>query len=84
MRERNIRVELSLTVAGSGSTLVKIKEGEMENSEAGIKWLVGNTGGWTNFLACLKAWLEYGINLRKGSFDYLKNSGISKEDENAG
>jgi hypothetical protein len=23
-----------------------------------------------NFLACLKAWLEYGINLRKGAFDH--------------
>lgn len=30
------------------------------------------TGGWSNFPACLKAWLEYGINLRKGAFDFLK------------
>ena len=31
-----------------------------------------NTEGWANFLACLKAYLEYGINLRKGAFDFLK------------
>jgi hypothetical protein len=43
----------------------------MENSAAGIKWLQGNRGGWANFLACLKAWMEYGINLRKGAFDYM-------------
>ena len=30
------------------------------------------TEGWANFLACLKAYLEYGINLRKGAFDYMK------------
>lgn len=33
---------------------------------------MGNTDGWANFLACLKAYLEYGINLRKGAFDFLK------------
>jgi len=32
---------------------------------------MGNTGGWANFLACLKAYLEYGINLRKDSFDFM-------------
>jgi uncharacterized protein YndB with AHSA1/START domain len=81
---KELKVEIMLSDLNDGSTLVKITEGSMENNEAGIKWLTGNTGGWANFLACLKAWLEYGINLRKGSFDYLKNSGISKEDENAG
>ena len=44
----------------------------MENNEAGINWLRGNTEGWTNFRACLKAYLEYGTNLRKGTFDFLK------------
>jgi hypothetical protein len=31
----------------------------MKNDEAGIKWLQGNNAGWANFLACLKARLEY-------------------------
>ena len=44
----------------------------MENNEAGLKWLSGNSFGWSNFLSCLKAYLEYNINLRKGAFDFMK------------
>ncbi len=54
------------------TTLVEVTEKGMDNTEAGIKWLKSNTGGWANFLACLKAYLEYGINLRKGAFDYMR------------
>lgn len=67
-----LQVEISLVPAGSESTLVKISEKGRENDEAGIAWLMGNTEGWANFLACLKAYLEYGINLRTGAFDFLK------------
>lgn len=63
-------VEIQLTERSDGSTIVKISEKEMENDEKGIAWLKGNTEGWANFLACLKAYLEYGINLRKGAFLY--------------
>ena len=69
---KELLVEMALTPKGSNSTLVTITEKSMENDEAGIKWLKGNTEGWANFLACLKAYLEYGINLRKGGFDFLK------------
>lgn len=62
---------MNLTPIDSTSTLVTITEKSMEKNEAGIKWLKGNTEGWANFLACLKAYSEYGINLRKGGFDYL-------------
>lgn len=61
-------VEIKLKTMDDG-TFVTITEKGVENSEAGIKWLKSNTEGWANFLACLKAWLEYGINLRKGAFD---------------
>jgi hypothetical protein len=27
---------------------------------------MGQVEGWTHFLCCLKAYLEYGINLRTG------------------
>lgn len=65
-------VEMILTpVKANQCTLVKIIEKSRENNEAGIKWLKGNTAGWANFLACLKAYLEYGINLRKGAFDFM-------------
>ena len=65
-------VEMTLTPADGDATVVTITEKSMTNDEAGIKWLMGNTGGWANFLACLKAYLEYGINLRKGAFDFMK------------
>lgn len=55
------------------STIIRINEGKMKNNEQGIVWLARNTEGWANFLACLKAYLEFGINLRKGGFDYLGN-----------
>jgi uncharacterized protein YndB with AHSA1/START domain len=65
-------VEITLIAKGSNDTHVTITEKSRDNDEAGIKWLKGNTEGWANFLACLKAWLEYGINLRKGAFDFAK------------
>ena len=64
-------VEMTLTPRAGNATLVNVTEKSMNNDEAGIKWLKGNTEGWANFLACLKAYMEYGINLRKGGFDYM-------------
>ena len=68
-------VEMTLTARAVSSTLVTITEKSRANDEAGIKWLKGNTEGWANFLACLKAYLEYGINLRKGAFDFMSDKG---------
>ena len=68
-------VEMTLTPKGNSSTLVTVTEKSRNNDEAGINWLKGNTEGWANFLACLKAYLEYGINLRKGAFDFMKDKG---------
>lgn len=67
----DLLVEMTLTARDSGSTVVRITEKSMELDDAGLKWLQGNTQGWANFLACLKAYLEYGINLRKGAFDFM-------------
>ncbi len=69
---RMLLVEMRLEPV-DGSTVVRITEGKMECDEAGLKWLVGNTEGWANFLACLKAYLEYGVNLRKGAFDFMRS-----------
>jgi uncharacterized protein YndB with AHSA1/START domain len=69
---KDLLVEIKLSTVGDNFTLLKISEKSMENNEAGLKWLSGNSFGWSNFLACLKAYLEFGINLRKGSFDFMK------------
>jgi uncharacterized protein YndB with AHSA1/START domain len=62
-------VEITLTPKENNSTFVVVTEKRRKNDESGIKWLKSNTEGWANFLACMKAYLEFGINLRKGAFD---------------
>jgi uncharacterized protein YndB with AHSA1/START domain len=66
-------VEMTLSSGNNNSTVVTITEKSRNNDEAGIKWLMSNTAGWANFLACLKAFLEYGINLRKGASDFMSD-----------
>lgn len=67
------KVEMRLEKVEDSKTLVKITEGKMQANENGILWFGRNTEGWANFLASLKAYLEYGINLRKGAFDFMKS-----------
>jgi uncharacterized protein YndB with AHSA1/START domain len=69
--KKDLLVEIKLDSMNNNSTLVTISEKSMQNDETGINWLKSNTEGWANFLACLKAYIEYGINLRKGGFDFL-------------
>ncbi len=71
-KENILLVEMTFLEMPGNSTLLRITEGTMEKNDAGIKWLGQNTEGWANFLASLKAYLEYDINLRKGAFDFLK------------
>ena len=68
---KELFVEITLIQRKDNSTLVNITEKSMNNDETGIKWMKGNTEGWANFPACLKAYLEYGINLRKGAFEFM-------------
>ena len=61
-------VEIALT-RKNNATFATVTEKSRPNDETGIKWLKSNTEGWANFLACLKAYFEYGINPCKGAFD---------------
>lgn len=66
-------VEITLEEAEEGNaTVVTVTEKSKENTPDGLRWLKSNTEGWANFLACLKAWAEYGINLRLGAFDFMR------------
>ena len=62
-------IEINLQAVADDITFITITEKSKANNEAGIKWLKSNTEGWANFLACLKAWMEYGVHLRKGAFN---------------
>lgn len=65
-------VTILLEAQPDQSTVLTVTEGEKEFNEKNLKWALGNTEGWANFLACMKAYLEYGIQLRKGAFDFMR------------
>jgi uncharacterized protein YndB with AHSA1/START domain len=65
----NTLVEMKLRVVENNCTFISITEKSKPNNENGITWLKRNTEGWANFLACLKAWMEYGVHLREGAFN---------------
>jgi uncharacterized protein YndB with AHSA1/START domain len=66
------RVTIKLEAYTNNSTIIRVNEGGKENNEANLQWLMQNTGGWANFLACMKAYLEYGVQLRKGAYDFMQ------------
>lgn len=71
--DNDTTVTISLEEQLDKSVVVRVTEGEKELDEKSLKWYGGNTEGWANFLACLKAYLEHGINLRIGAFEFMRN-----------
>ena len=65
-------VNIVLEAQSDKSTVVSVTENGKELNEENLKWLISNTAGWSNFLACLKAYLEYGVHLRKGAYDFMR------------
>jgi uncharacterized protein YndB with AHSA1/START domain len=59
-------VEMTFKTLDGGDTMVQVVEGGWRDDEAGRKSSYGNAGGWMHMMACLKAYLEYGVNLRAG------------------
>jgi uncharacterized protein YndB with AHSA1/START domain len=59
-------VEIDLTPADERATVVTVTEMGWPNDTQGISRLAEQTQGWVHFLCCLKAFLEFGINLRAG------------------
>ena len=60
------KVEMTFEVLDGGDTMVRINESGWREDAVGVKASYGNAGGWMHMLCCLKAYLEYGINLRAG------------------
>ncbi len=65
---RTNRVEMCFTALDDTATQLSIREAGWSESQQGLDASYMNCMGWTQMLCCLKAWLEYGINLRKGFF----------------
>ena len=66
-------VEITLEELIENSTVVRvIEKSYKEMNDDTIAWAIENASGWGNFLASLKAYLEYGIQLRKGAFEFMR------------
>ncbi|MEH7443520.1 SRPBCC domain-containing protein [Bacillus sp. JJ1122] len=59
------RVKITLEQAGK-KTVVKIYETGWESNEEGIQRYGQQIEGWVDMVTCMKAYLEFGINLRAG------------------
>jgi uncharacterized protein YndB with AHSA1/START domain len=60
------KVTISFTADGENTTVVTINESKFPMDDDGVKRALGQNAGWTYTLCCLKAYLQYGINLRVG------------------
>lgn len=54
------------------ATTITVTESGWAASEKGREASYGNLAGWTHMICALKAYLEYGINLRKGAYLHYK------------
>lgn len=66
--EYNTTVEMVFEPLEDNSTFVKISESGWKETEEGLKSSYSNCQGWMHMSCSLKAYIEYGINLRQGSF----------------
>lgn len=60
------RIEMAFMPIDAGNTMVQITESGWPQDEKGLALSHGNAGGWMHMMSCMKAKLEYGINLREG------------------
>ncbi len=60
----DVLVSMEFEALGDNSTMLSISESGWRTDEEGLKGSHDNCGGWTHMGMCLKAFLEYGIDLR--------------------
>jgi len=65
------RVEMNFEKSGPEETIVRISETGWRENQADLTSSYLNCMGWTQMMCCLKAFVEYDINLRKGAFEGL-------------
>jgi uncharacterized protein YndB with AHSA1/START domain len=59
-------VAIELDDTDDGGTLVQIEDGDWPADSEGIERYGGQSQGWADMAACLKAYLLFGVNLRTG------------------
>ena len=66
--EGTTQVRIEFEPLDERSTMVRIAEGSWRATQDGLDRSYGNCMGWTQMIACMKVYLEHGINLRDGYF----------------
>jgi len=61
-------IEMTFRQLDDGGTFVTISETGWHEDEPGRKQSYSNTEGWAMMLSAMKAYVEYGINLREGFY----------------
>lgn len=77
-KEKMNTVEMQFEATAENETLVKISESGWESNQEGLNRSYSNCMGWAQMLSALKAFAEYGIDLRKGAY-----SGLYKPEDKA-
>jgi uncharacterized protein YndB with AHSA1/START domain len=62
------RVQMDFKSLGPRESKVLVTESGWRKTPKGLASSYGNCMGWMHMITCLKAYLEYGITLRKGAF----------------
>lgn len=60
------RVDIRLEPYDAQSTRITVTEDGWSMDEAGVERALGQTQGWTDFICCMKGYLQFGVNLREG------------------
>jgi uncharacterized protein YndB with AHSA1/START domain len=68
---RQTRVEMKFEPDGPNETIVRISESGWKETQEELNRSYGNCMGWSQMLSALKAYTEYGIDLRKGAYTGL-------------
>lgn len=65
------RVEMQFEKVGPSDTIVRITETGWRETQEDLDSSYMNCYGWSQMICALKAYVEYGINLRKGAYEGL-------------
>jgi len=61
-----IRTTIEFAPDGPDATVVTVTESKFPLTEEGVKLALGQNAGWTHTLCGLKAYVQFGFNLRTG------------------
>ena len=76
------RIEMDFEPLDDGGTFVRIAESGWRDDKAGRKTSYGNCEGWAMMLSAMKAYVEYGINLREGFYPSEMRGELPTSSEN--